>query len=296
MYRKLFKAPHHIVESIYRFCQSRWGMKKFEKTSEELAEWFKTPLGQALLKEEKEAVSDALANQFGYFLLEMGATGCQSLTEASRISHRFCLHPTSLHRKPLGAQADFHQLPLANDSIDLVFLHHALEFSQNPHQLLREASRVLIPRGHLIILVFNPWSIWGLFGQIARFFSNTSLWRHQYLSQHRLLDWLRLLEMEPVSVYRGYFRPPVRQVSLIEHLQWMERWGKKLRFPRGGFYMLVAKKNQIPLTLIRPRWQKEKPLKSMVVTRVIPLPEAVREIRKGFVFTENHWSNIVENR
>jgi SAM-dependent methyltransferase len=283
MHRKFFKTPHHLVESIGGFCQSRWGVPDFEKVSRDLADWLATPLGQALLKEEKEALNDALQNQFGYFLLQMGVAGSQSLTETSRISHRFTLHPQRLADESSSALADFHQLPLPNDSIDLVFLHHALEFSQNPHQLLREASRVLIPRGHLIIVVLNPWSIWGLFGQIARFFSKKVLWRHQYLSQSRLLDWLRLLEMEPVSVYRGYFRPPFPQTSLIEHLQWMERWGRRLckmlHFPGGGFYMVIARKDQIPLTLIRPRWQKDRPLKSMVVTRSPhpdPLPEADR--------------------
>ena len=277
MYRTLFKAPHQLAESIGNFCQRHWGVPPFEQVSDDLHVWFQTPLGQALLKEEKEAINDALQNQFGYFLLHLGVAESQSLTETSRISHRFSLHTKNFtDDKSPNAMADFHQLPLPNDSIDMVFLHHTLEFSQNPHQLLREASRVLIPRGHLIILVFNPWSMWGCLGRTARFFSKKSLWRHQYLGQSRLLDWLRLLEMEPVSVYRGYFRPPFAQPSLIEHLHWMERWGRRLykmlRFPRGGFYMLVARKDQIPLTLIRPRWQTEKPLKSMVVTRVAPPP------------------------
>ncbi len=309
MYRKMFKAPNHIAETLMDFFQHHWGVPDFERLSKELDEWFTTPLGQALLTEEKEALSDALQNQFGYFLLQMGVAECQSMTETSRISHRFCLHPHTFFRgvgSP-GALADFHQLPLPNDSVDVVFLHHALEFSQNPHQLLREASRVLIPRGHLIILVFNPWSLWGMFGRVARFFSKKILWRHQYLSQRRLLDWLRLLEIEPVSVCRGYFRPPFPQVSLIEHLHWMEAWGRRLckilSFPRGSFYMLVARKDQIPLTLIRPRWQKDKPLKSMVVTRVMPhshpipegkirfFPIAKEDARRRFVYRSDLFEN-----
>jgi SAM-dependent methyltransferase len=279
MYRQFFKAPHHLVESISGFCHSRWGVPDFDKVTQELTTWFATPLGQALLVEEKEALTDALQNQFGYFLLHMGVSDCQSMTETSRISHRFSLHPQAFENYSPAALADFNQLPLPNDSIDLVLLHHVLEFSQQPHQVLREASRVLIPRGHLIVVVFNPWSIWGWFGRLARLFSSKILWRHQYLGLTRMLDWLRLLEMEPVSVYRGYYRPPIQQPSLIEHLGWMEHWGKKLRFPRGGFYMLVARKDQIPLTLIRPRWQKEKPIKSMVVTRIIP--ESIPPIHKG---------------
>lgn len=283
MYRTLFKAPHKLAESISSFCQRRWGVPSFKRVARDMHEWFQSPLGQALLREEKSAINDAVQNQFGYFLLHLGLQDCHTLTESSRISHRFCLHPQKLNDTSPGALADFHQLPLPDDTIDMVLLHHSLEFSQYPHQMLREASRVLIPRGLLVILVFNPWSFWGLFGRIMRIFSPSTLWRHQYLSQSRLVDWLHLLEIEPVSVYRGYFRPPFGGSSLTHHLQWMEPWGRKwgnwFRFPRGSFYMLVARKDRVPMTLIRPRWQKEKPLESMVVTRIIP-PQSKTPLRK----------------
>lgn len=274
MYQTLFKAPHKLVETLGNFFQRHWGVPAFEQVSLDMQDWFNSPLGQALLAEEKEAITDAVQNQFGYFLLHLGLKDCSQLIEASRISHRFCLHPHTRQDNPPGALADFHQLPLPDDSMDLVLLHHSLEFSQYPHQVLREASRVLMPRGLLVIVVFNPWSFWGLWGRVARMFSRNTQWRHQYLSQSRLVDWLHLLEMQPVSVYRGYFRPPFSRPSFIQHLQWLEpwgrKWGKRLGFPRGGFYMLVASKERIPLTLIKPRWQKEKPIKSMVVTRVAP--------------------------
>jgi len=37
---------------------------------------------------------------------------------------------------------------------------HTLEFTNDPHQVLREVDRVLIPEGHVVILAFNPWSLW----------------------------------------------------------------------------------------------------------------------------------------
>ena len=43
-----------------------------------------------------------------------------------------------------------------------VVLPHVLEFEANPHQVLRESERVLIGEGHVVILGFNPWSLWGL--------------------------------------------------------------------------------------------------------------------------------------
>ena len=44
------------------------------------------------------------------------------------------------------AAPDF--LPIESNSIDLVLLPHILEFSANPHQILREVHRVLVPEGH----------------------------------------------------------------------------------------------------------------------------------------------------
>ena len=48
------------------------------------------------------------------------------------------------------------QLPLASQSMDLVVMPHVLEFSKDPHQILREAERVLMPEGQIIIAGFNP--------------------------------------------------------------------------------------------------------------------------------------------
>ena len=54
------------------------------------------------------------------------------------------------------------QLPLASQSVDLVVLPHVLEFHAEPHEMLREADRVMMPEGQLVISGFNTASLWGL--------------------------------------------------------------------------------------------------------------------------------------
>jgi ubiquinone/menaquinone biosynthesis C-methylase UbiE len=56
---------------------------------------------------------------------------------------------------------DLRELPFAANSIDLAVMPHVLESHDNPHQILREVERILIPDGQLVITGFNPLSLWG---------------------------------------------------------------------------------------------------------------------------------------
>ena len=63
-------------------------------------------------------------------------------------------------RTPL--QMLFEAMPFESESIDLVVMPHALEVSEDPHALLREVYRILIPGGRVILTGFNLMSLWGL--------------------------------------------------------------------------------------------------------------------------------------
>lgn len=275
MHRKLVKTPHRLWIRIAALVRKRFGVLPMRESVEDLSHWFETPLGQALLKEEQEAVDDGLQCVFGYHLLQLGISGKLNLTASSRISHHFILHPRVEENSKLGALADFNHLPLASESIDAVVLHHSLDYSQSPHHLLREVSRTIIPRGHIIIIGFNPFSLWGICASLARIVTSKPRWRFQYLRLGRLLDWLKLVDMEPIAIYRGFFRPPLAHERAIKHLHWLEPWGKRLHLPWGGFYMVVARKDHIPLMPIKPKWQRYRPLRGLAVTRILgPAPSA----------------------
>ncbi|PUA27126.1 MAG: methyltransferase [Cellvibrio sp. 79] len=269
MHRKIIKAPHRLLIRFSTLWKRRFGVMPIRDSITDLTAWFETPLGQSLLAEEQEAINDGLQYVFGYHLLQLGISGRVDLSNESLISHRFLLHPYTEENPRLSALVDFNHLPLSAETIDAVVLHHTLDYSQSPHHLLREATRVLIPRGHLIIIGFNPWSLWGFCARLARLITAVPRWRFQYLRLGRLLDWLALVDMEPIAIYKGFFRPPLPQENAIKHLQWVERWGKRLRLPWGGFYMIVARKDHLPLTPIKPAWQKYRPLRGLAVTRIV---------------------------
>ncbi|MEW6445044.1 MAG: class I SAM-dependent methyltransferase [Pseudomonadota bacterium] len=152
-----------------------------------LAAWWDTPDG-AYLWGEEAAWCEARINQcFGYHaaLLGLNGTRLEGLG-GLRVPHRFSLGP-----RRGAVLARFDALPLAAESVDLVMLHHVLEVALDPHQVLREVDRVLVPEGHLLLLTFNPWGPWGWRN---RFHANgMPPWHGQRLGRGRLHDWLGLL-------------------------------------------------------------------------------------------------------
>jgi ArsR family transcriptional regulator len=52
-------------------------------------------------------------------------------------------------------QGDMHDLPMANASVDTVFLMHALTYTQDPGAVFREVARVLRPGGQLLAVTLG---------------------------------------------------------------------------------------------------------------------------------------------
>ena len=218
--------------------------------------WFESRPGQWVLEEEAAALRGVLADLFGYHLLQVERLdgvdllqGCRVLNTATMgagpepeglTSSYFCGVPTAL--------------PVMSDSIDVVVLPHVLEFEAEPHQALREAERVLVPEGHLVITGFNPWSLLGLRRLLPG--SRDVPWSGSFISHGRLKDWLALLGLDVVSSASRFFRPPLRHAGAMERLRFMDRLGERLWGMGGGVYVVVARKRVIALTPIRPRWRR----------------------------------------
>ena len=142
---------------------------------------------------------------------------------------------------------------MATGSIDLVLLPHVLEFSANPHQILREVARVLMPEGHVVIAGFNPWSLWG----VRRMFGRGSgyPWNGRFIHLPRIKDWLALLGLEIVAGRMGCYAPPCAQQQWLDRFGFMESAGDRWWPIAGGVYFLQAVKRVRGMRLIMPRWK-----------------------------------------
>ena len=220
----------------------------------ELSHWLRTAPGQCLLQWEQARLDQAVADVFGYHALQLGLNELQGL-RSNRMPHRWVAtdsrHPfeelplpapqpdfeNSLPFDPTATlHCDFDALPFPNNSLDLVVLPHALELSRDPHLTLREVERVLVPDGRVVILGFNPASLWGLRQRLGHARRAVGLTRQaplflpragEFLGYWRLRDWLRLLSFEVDGGRFGCYRPPYRSSRWIERSAWMESVGER---------------------------------------------------------------------
>src|SRR6185437_1747911 len=221
-------------------------------------EWFKTCLGQYLLDREQNHFDEAVADVFGYNAMQIGFPQYDFL-RANRMPLQFCA--ATEEGATVRATPDF--LPIETNSIDLVLLPHVLEFSSNPHQILREVQRVLMPEGQVIVCGFNPRSLWGvrraLGSMEGRFLRSTETpfpWRGNFISLPRLKDWLTLLDFEITKDRLCCYAPPFTQEKWLKRFSFMEAAGDRWWPFSGGIYFLTAVKRVHGMRVIKPEWKE----------------------------------------
>jgi SAM-dependent methyltransferase len=204
-------------------------------------------LGQYALARETEYFDRVVADLFGYNAFQLGLPE-HDLLRASRIPLRCRV----AHSGAVALRADFRDLPIASNSVDLILLPHVLEFSDHPHQILREVARVLLPEAHVVITCFNPWSLWGAKRVLVR--GDDYPWHGRFINLPRLKDWLTLLGLEIDGGQMSCYAPPCGQQKWLDRFGFMEKAGDRWWPIAGGVYFLQAVKRVRGMRLITPKW------------------------------------------
>jgi SAM-dependent methyltransferase len=203
---------------------------------------------------ESACVQRLLSDTFGYYLVQIGVTeSFRDAMASSRIRHRIlmpCEQPSGHGgREIVGLPS---RLPLASDSIDALLLPHTLDFSPDPHAVLREVERVLIPEGRVIVLGFNALSAWGLWSLLRG--SGTQVpWCGRFRTAYQIEDWLSVLGFDIELREHIMFRPPFRR-ALGPSCAAFDTLGGRLWPILGGVYLIRAVKRVATLTPLRPAW------------------------------------------
>ncbi len=216
--------------------------------------WFSSRLGRSLLAIEHEYLRQILPNLFGFYILQIGSLGGQDFLRSSRIRFRTIFDFPGSGQQSKFPLCDPAYLPIDTQSIDVVVLPHVLEFVDEPHHVLREAERVLLGEGYLIIVGFNPVSTWGLFKMLYQWHGKPP-WNGRFHALPKTKDWLRLLGFDIVKSRCFYCRPPLTGLALSPRLAGLEKVSKVLWPWCGGAYVVVAKKRLVRLIPMKQRWR-----------------------------------------
>ena len=245
--------------------------------------WTDSPPGRYVLEWEQAQLDRVVSDVFGYHALQLGLPQLDALREnrmpcrglvldaASGASAPYALprgfgrarpaHDVAatasrgLHA-PAGRSAvwcDLLDLPFEAQSVDLIVMPHTLEFTRDPHRLLREAERVLMPEGQLIILGFNSLSLWGARQSVGKMTGRPFVpAAHDLIAFTRMKDWIKLLGFDLERGRFGCYRPPLVSDQWLARYGFMEAAGDRWWPIFGATYMMKAIKRVRGMRLDRP--------------------------------------------
>ncbi len=229
--------------------------------------WNELPNGNVILSAIDAELQPWWQKFFGYHLLKIGALSSFIDTSSCSIKNQI----SSTAEGSVGSIiADIDDLPFLEHSVDVCLLSHALEFSLDPHHVIREANRVLIPNGYLVITGFNPFSFAGL-NKLVPYRRKKSPWNEHFFSPMRIKDWLHLMGFEILSDKRCLYTNLIGSASDNAITNLGRTFASNYLNSLGSVYVIVAKKRVLPLTPIKPKWQirtKFSPIK--VTTMRVP--------------------------
>lgn len=211
--------------------------------------WLDSKAGQALLEAERQQARLVLERVFGDQIVQVGNWGPPGiLLEYARTQATMVIAEETADAVDACALPE--RLAISTDSVDAVLLPHTLELSADPHSVLREVQRVLRPEGKLIVLGFNPLSWWGMRHLVS--FSGYPQGVLRHISRRRLSDWLRLLNLR-VDLAGACYVTPAR-TKAAQALRRTQLF--------ANAYLIMATKESIPMTIVRPRIRRRPALVS----------------------------------
>ena len=240
------------------------------KYTQQLQEWYATPAGQILYSELLTKLETLLPSLFGYHALQIGGLSKElDLISSSAIRQKIYM---TLDDKQGTVAATPLALPFPQDTLDLIVLPHTLDFSPEPHQVLREIHRVLISEGHLVMIGFNPISMMGL-SKLVFARSQRAPWVGHFYTAKRLKDWLSLLDFKVTNAEYFGMRPPIQNMRVQQRMKFISK-AEKIGLGRlGGLQLFVAKKRELTLTPITQPWRPRR--------RMIPVNVTEPTARQG---------------
>ncbi|SMB85805.1 Methylase involved in ubiquinone/menaquinone biosynthesis [Pasteurella testudinis DSM 23072] len=212
------------------------------------------------------------AKVYGQHILKIGGLSAE-LDWNTPNQHAILLYPdfplVNLPERTLSCsspiQASITHLPFYEKAIDACLLANTLNFSQDPHQLLREVTRVLNDDGYLFLSLFNPCSSLLWKRHLQKKSAAKQRWPMRKYLTWRVIDWLELLEFEIIH------SADLLKPAALPHFC---HFG-------GQLVVIVARKRTIPLSLNPQKVRFKHPIFSPANALTTPLTNTEAKVRSG---------------
>lgn len=236
--------------------------------------WPTTPLGRVLATHERQLLKSVMPSMYQAVCIQIDGLEGDSVLDLTTGGVSFYVS----EEKTVGVGSAAHvlarpaSLPFAARSVDLVVLSHVLEFSDHPHEILREVEQILAPGGHIVLIGFNPLSLWGLRLLLSRLTrrSGSRPWRGSWLTLSRIRDWVRLLGLESTGGRIGVYGLPIQSERLNQRFAFMDTMGARWWPGIGAVYAVVVMKREMTATPIKHEFRRKARLRPGLVTPMSP--------------------------
>lgn len=221
----------------------------------EFSRFFSTGAGDRLLDHQREELRKIMPAVVGYNCLQFSIAKGINLCESNSIGHyvKVGYAPGYSAEEDDDCWVDMRDLPIASDCIDIAILHHMLDFSSSPHQVLREVDRTLTEGGYLILVSFQPRSTWSIakrYWAAKHWINSRVVKRCKPVSISRMNDWLRLLNYDVHHQQANYFVSSRLDRFLSRSSnRFVGASLQKLFSPLGVYSIVVARKRR---SLVNP--------------------------------------------
>lgn len=248
-------------------CDGMMVAKMGMSSTDSMTQWFQSCLGNLMLEAEQLALDQYLPTIYGYHLVQLGGI--------NRYQYQHCIIRDKILVTDQHAKQDFDgsiitssflELPFQEESVDLFVMPHVLEFSKTPLKIINEIYNILIPGGKVIILGFNPISLMGL-AKTFRLKNDDFPWSSRFHSVSRIKNWLQNSGLVTLDHKSFCFLPPVQNPKWIKRFNFLETIGSLIWPFWGDVYVLLAKKEAIPVNPIKIKSYRKK----------LPVPSAYPE-------------------
>ena len=269
-----------MLANLQSLLAKHWQLPSLRERGPALASWFSQARTQHLLRGECRIMRSLIEANRGQRILQLSLVPNTCPGVKSPYRHLIKVFDPAVNA-PSGELnneqsvliAEYDHLPFDEQSIDLVIIHHLLEFADEPQLLLKEAARVCSHGGEVLVLAFNPLSLSGIWAMLSGHLRRHTGWCRRLLFVYRIKDWLRFVDCKPLRTQHICHTLPINHSSYLRFSARFCHWLDTINFPFSSVICVQAKKEQAGMNLLKPDWRV------LVLSRAIQGARATQPLR-----------------